>query len=109
MMGEHSPVDAGIPSIAVDYVLSEPVNERAFSSPSSPGSSADRKGWDRLDWVVDDAMKQEIEACQGRNRKIIEDSDAGQLWWGEYGAEWIEREGKVEMPLICRISSCRSV
>ncbi len=89
-MGEHSPVDALIPSVIVDYVLAEPVDESAFASSASEASG---KGWQRLDWVVDDAMKQEIEECQKRNRKLIEDSDASQLWWSEYGAEWIKKDG----------------
>lgn len=94
-MGEHSPVDALIPSIAVEYVLGEPVDESKFTSTSSSaaeGSSG--KGWERLDWVVDEGIKTEIEECQGRNRKLIEDSDASQLWWGEYGVDWIKKHGE---------------
>ena len=89
-MGEHSPVDALIPSIFVDYVLAEPVDESAFES---SGSGEGRKGWGRLDWVVDAGIKQETLECQERNRKLIEDSDASQLWWGEYGVEWIKSNG----------------
>ncbi|GFZ49784.1 hypothetical protein JCM24511_07187 [Saitozyma sp. JCM 24511] len=95
IMGEHSPVDALIPSIAVEYVLGEPVDESKFTTTSSSaaeGSSG--KGWERLDWVVDEGIKTEIEECQGRNRKLIEDSDASQLWWGEYGVEWIKKHAK---------------
>ena len=90
-MGEHSPVDALIPSVMVDYVLAEPVNEHAFASSGS--GKAETKGWGRLDWMVDDAIKQEVDECQKRNQKLIDDSDASQLWWGEYGAEWIKKSG----------------
>jgi carnitine O-acetyltransferase len=79
IMGEHSPVDALIPSIAVEYVLGEPVDESKFTSTSSSAAeSSSGKGWE----------------CQGRNRKLIEDSDASQLWWGEYGVEWIKKHGE---------------
>ena len=89
-MGEHSPVDALIPSILVDYVVAGPVDESEFKL---SGSGDGRKGWERLGWVVDAEIKQETLECQKRNRKLIEDSDASQLWWAEYGAEWIKRNG----------------
>jgi carnitine O-acetyltransferase len=89
IMGEHSPVDALIPSIVVEYVLGEPVDEAKFGD--AQGGDG---GWNRLDWVVDAGIKGEIEECQGRNRKLIDDSDASQLWWGEYGVEWIKKHGE---------------
>ena len=94
IMGEHSPVDALIPSIVVDYVLAKPVNEAVLGSRSGNRSTEKADGWARLDWVTDEAMLREIEECRGRNSKLIEDSDASQLWWGEYGAEWIKKHGK---------------
>ncbi|WVR07972.1 hypothetical protein IAU60_005015 [Kwoniella sp. DSM 27419] len=90
IMGEHSPVDALIPSIATEYVLGEPVNNEQFDS----SSSAPSDGFQRNDWVVDDQIKREIEECAGRNQKLIDDSDASQLWWAEYGAEWIKKSAK---------------
>ncbi len=90
-MGEHSPVDALIPSIIVDYVLGVPVDKSQFGT---EGGGEKGKGWKRLDWVVDDGLSKEIEACQERNQKLIDDSDASQLWWNEYGAEWIKRVGQ---------------
>ena len=90
-MGEHSPVDALIPSILVEYVLGEPVDETRFRG---GGSNASGKAtFQRLNWVADDAMKAEILACQERNRTMIDDSDASQLWWGEFGVEWIKKNG----------------
>ncbi|RXK39702.1 carnitine acetyltransferase [Tremella mesenterica] len=90
IMGEHSPVDALIPSIAIEYVLGTPVDESQFE-----GSVKDGSGWKRLEWVVDDILLSEIDQCQKRNQTLIEDSDASQLWWGEYGAEWIKKHAKL--------------
>ncbi|OCF34330.1 carnitine acetyltransferase [Kwoniella heveanensis BCC8398] len=98
IMGEHSPVDALIPSIVAEYVLAVPVDESQFrssaESTSSTASSSHRNGWKREDWVVDEHIQKEIEDCQGRNQKLIDDSDASQLWWSEYGAEWIKKNAK---------------
>lgn len=88
MMGEHSPCDALIPSVIVDYVVAEPVVDSAFSPVQSSG------GWKRLEWKVDQELETEIKQCEERNWKIIEDSDASQLWWSEYGADWIKKTGK---------------
>lgn len=92
-MGEHSPVDALIPSIAIEYVLAEPVDTAAFAAGEQAGSAGER-GWSRVDWVTDEAMDAEIEECRGRNKALVEDSDASQLWWNEYGVEWIKKHGK---------------
>jgi carnitine O-acetyltransferase len=94
MMGEHSPVDALIPSIIVDYVLGAPVDEAQFSGMQGRESATGQgEGWQRLDWVVDEMVVKEIEECKQRNMAIIEDSDASQLWWAEYGADWIKKVG----------------
>ncbi|WVQ95947.1 hypothetical protein IAU59_003046 [Kwoniella sp. CBS 9459] len=98
IMGEHSPVDALIPSIVAEYVLAAPVDESQFTSSNSSlqgtASAAADQGWKREDWVADDHIKNEIEGCKGRNQKLIDDSDASQLWWAEYGAEWIKKHAK---------------
>lgn len=91
LLGEHSPVDALIPSYAVDYVLSRPIEDN--SSPGVDDLPKEGDGWKRLEWVVDDAMLREIDACQERNKAIIEDSDNSQFWWGEFSTEWIKRNG----------------
>ena len=93
LLGEHSPIDALIPSIVLDFITDKPVDKDAFAD-DTEGS-----GWSRVDWVVDEAMKREIVECEGRNRKIIEDSDASELWFGEYGAEWMKRTGA--LPVEC--------
>lgn len=87
LCGEHSPVDALIPAIVMEYINQVPVDKSAFKGDSQEGSCS------RVDWVVDGGLKREIAECQGRNKKLIEDSNASQLWWGEYGVEWIKKHG----------------
>lgn len=89
MMGEHSPCDALIPSIVVDFALGEDVNVAAFA----PEATESTGGWERCDFVVDEALSKEIVAAGERAKEIIEDSDAQQLWWDQYGAEWIKKSG----------------
>lgn len=91
LMGEHSPVDALIPSIATEYVLGEPVDESQFSETTA----ATGTGWQKLEWVVDESIRTEIAECKVKNQKLINDSDASPLWWAEYGAEWIKKNGEL--------------
>ncbi|WVF68399.1 hypothetical protein IAT40_003164 [Kwoniella sp. CBS 6097] len=94
IMGEHSPVDALIPSIVAEYVLAAPVDESQFNSSTASTGQANGQGWKREDWVVDEHIRNEIEECKGRNQKLVDDSDASQLWWSEYGADWIKKSAK---------------
>lgn len=96
IMGEHSPVDALIPSIAVEYVLDKPVDGSQFmsSAPVPVATGKSGEGWEKLDWAVDETILQEIEQVKQRNQKLIDDSDASQLWWGEYASEWIKKTGE---------------
>ncbi|KAK8849764.1 hypothetical protein IAR55_005100 [Kwoniella newhampshirensis] len=93
LMGEHSPVDALIPSVATEYVLGEPVDEGQFAG-SITAKPTEVQGWERLEWVVDEEIQREIKECKSRNQKLIDDSDASPLWWAEYGAEWIKKVAK---------------
>ncbi|ODN84949.1 hypothetical protein L202_00794 [Cryptococcus amylolentus CBS 6039] len=91
IMGEHSPVDALIPSIVAEYALAEDVDESQFGpAPATAGAA----GWQRHDWVIDNETLGQIEDVRGKTNKLIEDSDASQLWWGEYAAEWIKKSAK---------------
>ncbi|OWZ78816.1 carnitine acetyltransferase [Cryptococcus neoformans Bt85] len=96
IMGEHSPVDALIPSIVVEYVLDKPVDGSQFmsSAPVPVATGKSGEGWEKLDWAVDETILQEIEQIKQRNQKLIDDSDASQLWWGEYASEWIKKIAK---------------
>jgi hypothetical protein len=104
VMGEHSPVDALVPSMAGEYAVIEPVNSAAFVSPEPvafPNVSAARPspiGWSRLDWVVDEYVRRECMVAEERARNVIDDSDDNVLWFTDYGSDWI----KTCMPWLCR-------
>lgn len=92
LLGEHSPVDALIPSYVVDHALSTPIQLSEVTKRDDLPKEG--QGWKRLEWVVDDPMLREIETCQDRNKTIIEDSDNSQFWWGEFATEWIKQNGQ---------------
>ncbi|CAE6408771.1 unnamed protein product [Rhizoctonia solani] len=101
MNGEHSPCDALIPSIIVDYVVAEPIDIAAFSeTPQKLGGleyvgPGEGQGWKYLDWEVDSTIEGEIKQAEGRAKAIVEDSDASQLWFSEYAADWMKKTAKV--------------
>jgi hypothetical protein len=96
VMGEHSPVDALVPSMAGEYAVIEPVNSAAFASPEPApfanvlAASLSPGGWSRLDWVVDGHIRRECMLAEERARKVIEDSDDSVLWFTDYGSDWIK-------------------
>lgn len=70
-MGEHSPCDALVPSIVAVYAVVEGVDDNAFDH-RDPGvgfneEAESAQGWERLDWVVDDKVKQEC----GEKRRML--------------------------------------
>lgn len=94
ILGEHSPVDALIPSIAIEYVLAEPVDQAQFEIKGKEAvEKVGERGWERVEWVLDESMEAEIEACRGRNKEVVADSEGSQLWWNEFGVEWIKKIG----------------
>lgn len=102
MNGEHSPCDALIPSIIVDYVVAEHIDVAAFNeSPQKLGGveyvgpAEGSQGWGPLNWVVDETISKEIQQAEARAKAIVEDSDASQLWFSEYAADWMKKSGKV--------------
>lgn len=102
MMGEHSPCDALIPSIIVDYAIAEHMDKAQFGEHNNleVGST---KAWDKLEWVVDEKLEGEIERAKEDAKKSIADSEPSQLWFGEYGAEWMKAVGK---STLVRLSPC---
>ncbi|GJN87551.1 hypothetical protein Rhopal_000505-T1 [Rhodotorula paludigena] len=88
MVGEHSPCDALIPSIVCDYALAEDID----------AASASRRGTgalgDRLEWVVDERIREAIDKAGKTVEELAADSDARMLWYDEYGAGWIKSVGK---------------
>jgi carnitine O-acetyltransferase len=91
LAGEHSPIDALIPNIMMEYIQAVPVDTASFAAETTAAAGS---GWKREDWVVDESIKREIVECEGRNKKLIEDSNASELWWAEYGVDWIKKSGR---------------
>lgn len=93
VMGEHSPVDALIPSFVVDSALEVPVDNSAY--PSTKGAApALGDGFKREDFEIDQVTVDEITACTQRNKAIVADSDAATLWWAEYATDWMKKVAK---------------
>jgi carnitine O-acetyltransferase len=92
VMGEHSPVDALIPSFVVDFALDVPVDNAAYAS--KPAAPKLGEGFKREDFEVNQATLDEITACGERNKRILADSDGSALWWGECGTDWIKKVAK---------------
>lgn len=94
MNGEHSPCDALIPSIIVDWVVAEPLDLAKFDAGEVVWSEEDKKlGVERLEWVVDETIRTELKGASERANTLIADSDASQLWFDEYGADWMKANG----------------
>ncbi|KAI0091303.1 acyltransferase ChoActase/COT/CPT [Irpex rosettiformis] len=97
-IGEHSPVDALVPSILADYAVVQGIEEDSFGPLNASIEAADPTtcvGWQRLDWTVDDHIRQECIAAEERARVIVEDSDDSVLWFDHYGADWIKTEARL--------------
>jgi carnitine O-acetyltransferase len=103
-MGEHSPVDALVPSIVADYAVSQSIAPEAFSLPEPPPFFSDRDlditGWERLDWVIDEHIEAECIVAESCARALIADSDDSVLWFSDYGADWIKSIGTPGIPSL---------
>jgi len=87
--GEHSPVDALVPSIVAEYGIVQGVDVEAFHSRAPEPNDIDGLGWDRLDWVVDDQIWKECRMATDRANAILEDSDDSVLWFEKFGTDAI--------------------
>jgi carnitine O-acetyltransferase len=94
-MGEHSPVDALVPSIVTEYALVQRIEMDAFDQPLSATTSSGQlpSCCKRLDWVVDDHIEKECQKAEERAKAIIDDSDDSVLWFTDYGTDWIKEVG----------------
>lgn len=92
--GEHSPVDALVPSIVAEYGLVQGVDAEAFEPKGAEVNDVDGRGWERLDWVGDAKIWKECGAATERANKIMNDSDDSVLWYEKYGTEWIKSVGE---------------
>ncbi|KAH9945185.1 acyltransferase ChoActase/COT/CPT [Epithele typhae] len=101
VLGEHSPVDALVPSIIADYAVVQGVIEDDFPAKLDPNDLSPRapseavEGWSRLDWVTDDLIARECDAAAERAKQIVDDSDADELVFDAYGTDWIRREARL--------------
>ena len=96
MTGEHSPVDALVPSIVADYSLAENIESDTSWADMVP-LTQHRQGsvgsWERLDWVVDEHILEECRQAEERAKALITDSDTDAYWFTDYGADWIRSIG----------------
>lgn len=94
-MGEHSFVDALVPSIVCDYAVVQELYDDVFGGPPPPStvdySSSSTGRWRRLDWVVDDRIRRECVEAEERVRKIVDDSDDSVLWFDAFAVDWIKQ------------------
>lgn len=98
--GEHSPVDALVPSIVGEYSVVQDIDQGAFSDtlPSDMESTwfengTDPNGWSRLDWDTDAYIEKECSEATVRAKALIEDSDDSVLWFCDYGTDWMKTVG----------------
>ena len=94
--GEHSPVDALVPSIVAEYAIVRGVSDDSYASPPEAVSddSPAPGGWRSLEWVTDDRIEQEFEGAKERAKAIITDSDDNVFHFSAYGADWIKAQGQ---------------
>jgi len=96
-MGEHSPVDALVPSMVAEYALVQRLQADAFEEDAKCPSEEDALvslGWKRLDWIVDDRIEQECAKAEERANEVIDNSDDSVLWFADYGTNWIKNDGR---------------
>ena len=109
MMGEHSPVDALVPSIVAEYSLAADMESEGEWAPIKPlceeSVSGDDGCWERLEWVVDEIVLKEIGEAGGRAKVAIDDSDDAVYWFEDYGTEWIKSAGRVFIPILFYITN----
>ncbi|TFY83219.1 hypothetical protein EWM64_g789 [Hericium alpestre] len=92
-MGEHSPLDALVPSIAAEYSIVTDIDRSAFANPNPEDTSFDREskvGWARLDWMTDALIERKCDRAKKRAEEVIVDSDDAVMWFNEYGGDWIK-------------------
>ena len=95
--GEHSPVDALVPSIVAEYGIAQGFEAKAFEWRRAE-NEVDGKGWERLDWVADEKMWKECRAATERANAIVNNSDDSVLWFDKFGSNWIKSFGSFPFP-----------
>jgi Choline/Carnitine o-acyltransferase len=91
-MGEHSPVDALVPSVVCEYAVVQGVDAGVMLE-GVEVEGVGVEGWERLEWVVDERIERECRRAEQDARALIADSDDSGHWFTEYGADWIKDVG----------------
>ncbi|KAI8924064.1 acyltransferase ChoActase/COT/CPT [Entophlyctis helioformis] len=90
--GEHSPCDALVPALAVDFAAK---NEPAKDSPGAILSAPTANKARRLTWNTDAKIGKAIVDAQAAASKLIADSDLTVMHFAEYGGDFIKKNAKV--------------
>ena len=81
MMGEHSPVDALVPSIVADYSLAEDVDPEWTMDPLEETGRMEERWGERLEFVMDERVRKECARAEERAAADIMDSDDDVHWF----------------------------
>lgn len=94
--GEHSPVDALVPSIVAEYAIVQGVSDDSYvTSPEAmAGHPPVPNGWRGLEWVTDDRIERGFKEAEEGAKAIIADSDDNVFHFSAYGADWIKAQGQ---------------
>ena len=91
-LGEHSPCDALVPSIVMEYALVQNITASEFDD-DIEGTQISAQGWQRLDWVTDMKIALECVEAEKRAQILVDDSDNNVFWFDAYGSDWIKNTG----------------
>jgi carnitine O-acetyltransferase len=94
-MGEHSPMDALVPSMVAEYAIVHSAAKMTCDIPT-----AAQAGWERLDWVIDAKIERECVAAYSRASALISDSDNKVFWFTDYGSDWINESAQSLRPSL---------
>lgn len=92
-LGEHSPVDALVPSILCEYAVAQDIDRDTFgygAEEIQARCDGPIDGVRLLNWDVDEQVRVACVEAEHRIKPIVEDSDDSVLWFQEYGADWIK-------------------
>jgi carnitine O-acetyltransferase len=112
VVGEHSSCDALIPGIIADYMLADGMGrpkgppEKTLVARHSTGKDQDSEDAitladleiKRLEWLTDAKIVEDIQKAEKTVEEIVNDSEGLMLWYDEYGADWMKKQGKRHCP-----------
>ncbi|KAG0304234.1 hypothetical protein BGZ98_005775 [Dissophora globulifera] len=86
--GEHSPCDALIPALIMDYVVRKPTDLNAQCTNATIESPH------HLSFVTDAKTQEHIKAASLTIEKLSKNSDCGIVYFDEYGSDYIKKVAK---------------